>query len=193
MVLSEAELQLILQIMREGGIVRMGCTRAHSTLGVDREGWYWETFDEGRTERFEGSEADLHRIAETKPEELVPLLHLHHWNSFKQALANDDVDLARKHLCNCLQYGDRYDRGKIWLAILDWPKKAPNSEIVGLIRDHIRGYTAYHIFMDAHGWPKGPAASASALAFLDLLLAMVDGEADEVERLRVGFERLASA
>jgi hypothetical protein len=193
MALSEAELQLILHTMREGGIVRMGCTRAHSTLGVDRDGWYWETFDEGRTERFEASEADLHRIAETKPEELVHLLQLHHWNSFRQALADNDNEFARKNLYNWLQYGDRYDRGKIWLAILDWPKKAPNSEIVRLIREHIRGYTAYHLFMDAYGWPKGPAASASALAFLDLLLAMVDGQAEEVERLRDGFERLASA
>jgi hypothetical protein len=191
MEVSEAELQQVLQSMRAGGTIQVGGSRAHSTLGIDREGWYWEHFDEGRVERSPASEADLRKLAASDPTAMTPLLRQPHWNGFRQALADNDTELACKHLGRWLQYGDPFDHGKIWLAILDWPARVPGDEIVRLIREKIRDYTAYHLYMDAHGWRKGAEASASALAFLAQLLAMVDGEAENIERLREGFERLA--
>lgn len=191
MKISEVELEQVLRTMREGGTVSQGGSRTHSTLGIDREGWYWEHFDEGLVERRPASEADLREIAVRDPSALLPLLRQPHWNDFMLALEADDTESARRHLNNWLRYGDPFDQGKIWLAIFDWPRHQPSTEIIGLIREKIRDYTAYHLFMNAHGWPKGPAASSRALALLDRLLAMVGGQAEQVQRLREGFERLA--
>ena len=188
--LRAADIDAVMVAMRAGATILRGGSRAHSTLGVDEQGWYWEHFDEGAVERVPADERAFRSLVHDDPSLLLPLLRRPHWEAFQRALMSDDIPAARKALRGWLRWGDPMRHGSTWLALLNWPRRQPDPTVIDALRERIRDYTLWHLFMEAHAWTRGPEIRESALRFLDQVLSMVGGEVDGTERLRRAFAGL---
>jgi hypothetical protein len=187
---SEAEIELILAEMRQGATAETGGSRCHTTYFFRDGRWAREDFDEGYTQLFASSEADVRGLIESDPELFRPMLRAVPWRRFTAAfLAGDRAD-ARARLRDALVYGDPFDHAAILDAVLQWPEVPPSGEVAALIRENLRGFTAYHVFMDAIGWDRSPATAGKGLAFVDALVGMI-GEATGCHYLRSAFHEQA--
>lgn len=187
---SDADVELILEQMRHGETAQTGGSRCHTTYFFRDGQWRCEAFDEGHTDEYASSEADVRSLIAREPEVFRPMLRAVPWRRFTAAfLAGDRVD-ARARLRDSLVYGDPFDHAAILDAVLQWPDVPPSEEVVALIRNNLIGFTAYHVFMDAVGWNRSPEIAPKGLAFVDDLVAMV-GETTGCHYLRSAFHEQA--
>lgn len=188
--IGPSALAAIIAEMRNGATVQTGGSRAHSSLGLDADGWYWEHFDEGQVDRQPASEADLHRLAKSTPQHLLPILRRPHWREFVRALAADQPAAAQAALKAFARWGDPLQHAALWSAILGWPREPLSAQLRQCLRDRIVDHTLWHLFMEAHGWARDSATRVKALAFLDRTLEMIDEVPEGEARLRRSFAQL---
>lgn len=187
---SEAEVETILALMRAGATVMTGGSRCHTTYGYRDGQWVYEDFDEGSTHEGPSSEAQVRGLIAREPQLFAPTLAAPHRRRFTAAFLADDVPAAREALRSALAYGDVLGEGAILEAVLAWPAAAPSGEVAALIRDKLRDFTAYHVFMGAVGWDRSPAVAVKGVELVDRLIAMV-GEAPGCFRVRAAFHEQA--
>jgi hypothetical protein len=187
---SDAEVELILEQMRLGETAQSGGSRCHTTYFFRAGQWRCEAFDEGHTDEYGSSEADIRGLIAREPELFRPMLRAVPWRRFSAAfLAGERAD-ARARLRDAIVYGDPFDHAVVLDAVLQWPEVSPSEEVVALIREKLRDFTAYHVFMDAIGWDRSPETAEKGLAFVDDVVAMV-GEAMGCHYLRSAFHEQA--
>lgn len=187
---SDADVELILEQMRRGETAQSGGSRCHTTYFFRDGKWLCEAFDEGYTDEYASSEADVRRLIATEPELFRPMLRAVPWRRFSAAfLAGERAD-ARARLRDSIVYDDPFDHALILDAVLQWPDVPPSEEVVALIREKLLGFTAYHVLMDAAGWNRSPDVGTKLLPFVDVLVAMV-GEVTGCHYLRAAFHEQA--
>jgi hypothetical protein len=187
---SDAEVELILEQMRLGETAMSGGSRCHTTYFFRDGHWICEAFDEGHVDEYASSEAEMRRLIAQDPELFRAMLRAVPWRRFSAAFLAGDRTEARARLRDALAYGDPFGHAAIFDAILQLPEVRPSEEVAALIRDKLRGFTAYHVFMDAVLWNRSPETAAKGLAFVDDLIAIV-GEATGCHYLRAAFHEQA--
>lgn len=183
---SQAEVEAILEQMQLGATAQTGGSRCHTTYGFSDGQWVCEAFDEGHTDVYPSSEAQIRSLIASEPELFRGILRSIPWRRFSEAYLAGEREVARVHLREALAYGDGFGHGSILDAMLAWPETAPSESIVELMREKLRGFTAYHVFMDAIGWDRSPELTGKGLAYVDQLVEMV-GEAVGCHYLRATF------
>lgn len=183
---SQAEVEAIVEQMRLGATAQSGGSRCHTTHAFSEGQWVCEAFDEGSTHTYASSEAQIRSLIASEPELFRHILQAMPWRRFSAAYLAGDRELARAHLREALVYGDGLGHGVILDAMLAWPETAPSEPVVELMRENLRGFTAYHVFMGAIGWDRSPERAGNGLAFVDQLVEMV-GEAVGCHYLRACF------
>lgn len=183
---SEIEAEIILVQMQLGATAQTGGSRCHTTYAHRDGQWVCEAFDEGRTDVYASSEAQIRSLISTEPELFRHILRAVPWRRFSAAYLTGEREAARAHLRDALAYGDGFGHGSILDAMLGWPETPPSEELVELMREKLRDFTAYHVFMDAIGWDRSPELADKGLAFVDQIVEMV-GEVVGCHYLRATF------
>lgn len=187
---SQAEVEVIVEQMQLGATAQTGGSRCHATYRFSEGQWVFEVFDEGHTEVHASSEAQIRSLIASDPELFRHILRSVPWRRFSAAWLAGERELARAHLREALAYGDSLGHGVMLDAMLAWPETAPSEPLVELMREKLRGFTAYHVFMDAIGWDRSPERGGDGLAFVDQLIEMV-GEAVGCHYLGAAFHEQA--
>jgi hypothetical protein len=183
---SQAEVEAILAQMQLGATAQSGGSRCHTTYGHRDGQWVCEAFDEGHTDLYASSEAQIRSFIESEPELFRHILRAVPWQRFSAAYLAGEREAARAHLREAVAYGDGFEHGAVLDAMLGWPETPPSDQLVELMREKLRDFTAYHVFMDAIGWDRSPALAEKGLAFVDQLVEMV-GETIGCHYLRAAF------
>lgn len=183
---SPSEVEVILAQMRAGETAQTGGSRCHTTYGHRDGQWIYEAFDEGHVDVYASSEAQIRSLIASEPELFRHILRAVPWRQFSAAFLAGDREAARAHLHEALAYGDGFGHGAILDAMLVWPETAASEQIIELLREKLRDFTAYHVFMDAIGWDRSPERASKGLMFVDQVVAMV-GEAIGCHYLRASF------
>jgi hypothetical protein len=190
--LSDPDLNQALEVLRSGSQLTLGGSRAHSTWGF-HEGWYRADFDEGREETSATSEADVRRQLMEHPSEARDLL----WAAARRGLpeafrAGDEIGV-RRVVAACANYRDPSPDDAILVALVA-PSASLGPAERAALRDHVSGFTFYHLVTGALGGRRTPEDGRAALGLLDRALRLVgEPKPEGVERLRASFERMASA
>jgi hypothetical protein len=183
---SAAEVETILAQMRLGETAQTGGSRCHTTY-FHRDGqWMSEAFDEGHTDVYASSEEWIRSLISSQPELFRHILRSVPWRRFSAAYLAGERAAAREHLREAVAYGDGFGHGLILDGMLAWPETAASEQLVELLREKLRDFTAYHVFMDAIGWDRSPERASRGLRFVDQVVAMV-GETIGCHYLRATF------
>ncbi|MBK8254316.1 MAG: hypothetical protein IPK82_16815 [Polyangiaceae bacterium] len=188
---SPAETEQILHYMRQGASVQTGGSRCHSSYYCREGTFYREDFDEGATYESPVSEATLRALIQDEPELFREVLRAPLWKEFTAAFNSGDLPAARAALPAALELGDPFDYGKTWMSLLDWPATPLPPATVTALKEHLGGFTAYHLFMAAAAWKEGPETAARGLWYCDLLERAV-GVHTGVHYLKAAFYRMAN-
>jgi hypothetical protein len=183
---SQVEVEVILVEMQLGATAQTGGSRCHTTYAHRDGQWVYEAFDEGHIEVYARSEAQIRSLIASEPELFRHILRAVPWRRFSAAYLAGEREAARAHLRDALAYGDGFEHGTILDAMLGWPETPPSDELVELMREKLRDFTAYHVFMDAILWDRSPARAEKGLAYADQLVDMV-GETLGCHYLRATF------
>jgi hypothetical protein len=183
---SQPEVELILAQMRLGETAMSGGSRCHTTYGFSAGQWFFEYFDEGYTDVHPSSEAQIRALIASDPELFRHILRAVPWRQFTAAFLAGEREAARAHLDEAIMYGDNFDHAAILDAMLAWPETTPSEPIIELMREKLRDFTAYHVFMDGIGWDRSPERAGKGLAYVDQLVEMV-GDVIGCHYLRAAF------
>jgi hypothetical protein len=183
---SEAEVASILAQMQLGATAQTGGSRCHTTYGFSAGHWYCEAFDEGSTDVYSSSEAQIRTLIASDPELFRGILRTIPWRRFSKAFIAGERAAARAHLCEAIVYGDGFGHAWILDVMLAWPETEPPEEFIERMREKLSGFTAYQVFMDAIGWDRSPELASKGLAFVDQVVEMV-GDATGCHYLRAAF------
>jgi hypothetical protein len=170
---SETEVEAILAQMQLGATAQTGGSRCHTTYGFADGQWFFEAFDEGHIDRHPTSEAFIRSLIASDPELFRLILHQIPWRRFSAAFIAGEREAARAHLRDASVYGDGFGHAAIHDAMLAWPETPVSQQFIEIMHEHLRGFTAYHVFMGAIGWDRSPELAGKGLAFVDQLVAMV--------------------
>jgi hypothetical protein len=187
---SEAEVEAILAQMQVGATAQTGGSRCHTTYGYSDGQWFFEAFDEGHVDRYATSEAQIRALIASDPELFRLILHTIPWRRFSAAFIAGEREAARAHLRDAIVYGDGFGHAAILDAMLAWPETPASESFITTMREELRGFTAYHVFMGAIGWDRSPALAGKGLAFADQLIEMV-GDVVGCHYLRSAFYQQA--
>jgi hypothetical protein len=175
----------ILAALRSGASVTTAGSRCHSSYGFADGQWYREDFDEGSVNAATVDEAQVRCALASEPMMGLALLRQRRWKVVQAAIAAHDCAAAIAALDPWLAYGGDPDTALIAAAWLAGGAGPLDSASGAALRRRFEDGTLYHVFMNLHDWPRDAQAQARCLAFVDSLLARLEGGAEDRTRLRV--------
>ena len=187
---SRPEVTEILRRIGDGASVTIGGSRAHQSWTCQDGAWVCESFDEGYVEVHPSSREEVRKLIRRRPDAFKGVLKAPRWARFSAAFLQGDAALALEHLAQALRYGDSLEQGKLLRAFLWFPTRKPTAAVRGIGRSKLRGYTAYHVFMDAAGWDRSPEVGRKGVLFVDRLIDMV-GDTEGALKVRASFHEQA--
>ncbi len=188
--IDESDLQTVIALLHAGETVHVGGSRAHSTLGIGADGWYWLHYDESAEHMTPASEADLRELARRDPSALVPLLRLPHWRALSAALHAGRLEDLRSHLSDWLRWGDALGRGALLAALIDAEARRASADLDAL-RAALGNGDLDQLYLTTRGGDRGAATAARGQRFADWIEALLGAGAEGLAPLRARIEALA--
>lgn len=163
----------VLAEMRAGASIMTGGSRCHTTYFHRAGEWWIEHFDEGAVEEVTTREATIRDVIELYPDKARVIIRKARWRPFSEAfLAGGDPTRALELLSESRRFGQAFRHAEILEAFLRFPSEL-DPELADHIRSELRGFTAYHCFMEAACWDRSPEAGRKGVLFVDRLIEMV--------------------
>jgi hypothetical protein len=171
--LTEAQVQVVLDELRDGRTVSIGGSRCNTTYGWRDGAFYAEAFDEGHVEEHASDEGEVRRWIERDPAAFASLAQAPDVRAFREAWARDDREGAVAALRRAEAIADPLHQFRVFAAALLWPDRSPTDEERAMVREMLTSQTAWHAFLSPVGWELTPERGRQGVAYLDRLLAMV--------------------
>jgi len=180
----------VLAEMRAGATIRVGGSRCHATYFFRQGGWWLEDFDEGHVREFPLEESTIRELIAREKDAAREIIRQARWRPFSEAfLAGGDPTPALRLLEESRRFGERFHHAEILEAFLRFPPRL-DRRVAKVIRAELKGFTAYHTFMEAARWDRSPEVGRKGVLFVDRLIAMV-GVCPGCFRVRCSFHEQA--
>lgn len=187
---GKVELSEVLAEMRAGASIMSGGSRCHTTYFFRDGAWRVEHFDEGHVEEDTIAEDSIREVIKLYPDKARAIIRRARWRPFSEAfLAGGDPTRALELLEASRAYGQRFRYAEILEAFLRFPTDL-DPELADHIRSELRGFTAYHVFMEAASWDRSPETGRKGVLFVDRLIEMV-GVCPGCFKVRASFHQQA--
>jgi hypothetical protein len=180
----------VLAEMRAGASIMTGGSRCHTTYFFRDGSWWVEHFDEGHVEEAKTSEAVIRERIAGYPDKARAIIRQARWRPFSEAfLRGGDPTRALELLEESRRFGERFHHAEILEAFLRFPPRL-DPKLKTLIRSELKGFTAYHTFMEGAGWDRSPETGRKGVLYVDRLIEMV-GVCPGCFKVRASFHQQA--